>query len=555
MKTILLTAINARYSHSNPAVHYLKSFISDMGHDVRIQDFTTRRPPEEIANEIAAQNPDVAGFSVYIWNADIMRELVTLVRALCPDTKIVLGGPEVSGDPDAWLRRHPEIDYIVAGPGERGFRHLLENNLNLREKVVHIPNPPFAEIPFPYSEEDMPKLRRRYIYYESSRGCPFRCTYCISSRNDQAPDYRAVETVKHELDRLLSHGPDYIKFVDRTFNSKKSHYREIWKYLIEKYSASSTVFHFEIFPATLDDADFDILSNCPRGLFQFEIGIQSVNSETIRAVHRTGEWPQIEHAARRLISMDLFHVHVDMIVGLPNEDMAGTVRSFNMIYGLRADHFQVGFLKILSGTEMAENAKDYGMEYTDTPPYQVTGNRWLSRENIRLMQGTADMVDSLYNRGKFIYALENLEDLFPSPFDLYSSLVPPSMPVGREHISMAPEKGAALLLDLAEKTAPSRLPFFRDCLRWDWCRRSGSGNIPGILRSGSDKGIRKELYDFISGRPSGESVLPDDHDFTKGDIKMASLFRADTEEFRSRYMQAHSTAIFLPGGRVIFLTT
>ena len=369
MKKILLAAINARYTHSCLALYCLKSALRGLEVEAVVREFSINQKIEEIMPRLAAEGADIIALSVYIWNSEMVKKLITKIHEHCGGVLLVLGGPEVSYNPESWLEAFPFIDFIVTGHGEEGFRNLIRNGFRGGEKIIAIPNPPFAEMPAPYTEEDLTGLCNRYIYYESSRGCPFQCTYCLSARSDQKMELKRPDTVKAELDYILRNGPPLVKFVDRTFNAAKEQSRAIWRHLLENYSNGPTRFHFELHPLYLDEEDFDLLSRCPTGLFQFEIGVQSTNPATLAAVKRAGDWGREKAALERLIGFRTIRIHLDLIAGLPFEEMPSIARSFNEVYNLRPDHLQLGFLKVLPGTEMMDAAGQYGMAYSTQAPY------------------------------------------------------------------------------------------------------------------------------------------------------------------------------------------
>ncbi len=419
-KKIALVAINARYTHSCLALYCLKSYVRGLGHYVFLREYSLRRDTDEIAEEIATGKPDVVGLSVYIWNAEMMKRLVPALRRRLPGTLIVLGGPEAGYDPDRWLRGVPGVDCVVRGPGEQGFAHLLAQGPGAG--IIDVPNAPFPELPFPYEEADFPGLANRYVYYESSRGCPFRCTYCISSRDDQALEFRPPELVREELAVILSRKPMMVKFVDRTFNASRNHSRGIWSLLLDIHGDIPTRFHFEIHPALLEEEDFEILSRCPPGLFHFEIGVQTVNPWAREEIRRGGEWARERQQIERLVRDGRVRVHLDLIAGLPGDDLAWAQRSFNELYSLGPRHLQLGFLKVLPGTEMAASAPVHGIAWDPSPPYRVRETAWLSADDLNRLDRVAHLVDRLHNTGRFPETFRALETLYEAPFDLYDGL-------------------------------------------------------------------------------------------------------------------------------------
>ncbi|OHD67785.1 MAG: hypothetical protein A2W19_13230 [Spirochaetes bacterium RBG_16_49_21] len=475
MKKILLAAVNARYTHSCLALYCLKSYTRGTDAEITIREYSINRPAPEIAENIASARPDAVAFSVYIWNVELIKKILPEVRRRLADCVIILGGPEASYNPGSWLDAYPFTNYVITGRGEAGFRFLVENNMRHTEKIINVPNPPFGEMPLPYDHGDMENLKNRYVYYESSRGCPFQCSYCLSSRDDQKWEAKRPETVMEELAFILSHRPRLLKFVDRTFNLKRERYRKIWNFLIDNGRDAATTCHFEIYPGLLDGDDFAILSRCPKGLFQFEIGVQSTNPETLAAVKRNGNWEHDRAVIERLVGLGTVRVHLDLIAGLPFDDKSSIGSAFNSLYALRPDHIQLGFLKVLPGTEMMERADEFGIVYAKSAPYQVLETGWLGAEDIRVLERVAFLIDRLRNTCRFRATLAAMERLSITPFDLFlalaDSLAGYSVPLTR-----APESGAGFLAQVIKERFFEKKGFLMDALRRD-CR-SASGKRP-----------------------------------------------------------------------------
>jgi radical SAM superfamily enzyme YgiQ (UPF0313 family) len=475
MKKILLIAINARYTHSCLALYCLKSYAAGLDFEIVIREFTINQNIEQILSDIASEQADLIAFSVYIWNAELVKKILPVLKLQGAGSKILLGGPEVSYNPESWLESFPNIDFIVVGQGEAGFRRVLECDCIGMEKIVRVQNPRFADMPNPYTDEDLSNMRHRYVYYESSRGCPFHCTYCLSSREDQKLELKKAERVIKELLMILGHRPRLLKFVDRTFNVRGGHHRDIWNFILENYRSGPTGFHFEIHPSYLDDDDFSLLSRCPGGLFQFEIGVQSVNPDALNAVRRTGTWIQDRAVIERLVGLGTIRVHLDLIAGLPFDDMASVRAAFNEAYALRPAHIQLGFLKILPGTEMADRTAEYGIRHADRAPYQVIETRWLDKNEIRLLERIAYLVDRLRNTGRFESALAGLEREFESPFDMFRVLA--EMPQGHgPALTRGWESGAAFLMRVIGSQFFKKRDFLLEALRRDW--QAGSKGRP-----------------------------------------------------------------------------
>ncbi len=417
---IILLGLNARYSHSNPALYSLCAYCRGLDRRIEIREASINAAPEKIIAEVAASRAHLVGISVYIWNARMVRTLIPGIKVRLPDCRIVLGGPEVTHAPDNWLSMD-EVDCVVAGPGETAFRKIVSGDCNIRERLVRGTNPPFAQLPFLYEDTDFTRFANRYVYYESSRGCPYRCAYCLSSRGDARLEFRKTDTVLRELDVLIANAPGTVKFVDRTFNARPERARIIWRHLIE--SGPDKRFHFEVHPALLDDEDLSLLESAPAGLFQFEIGVQSTNPDTLQAVHRAGDWPAGHRTIARLLAPGNIRTHLDLIAGLPFDTLESTARSFDEAYSLHPEHLQIGLLKVLPGTEIHDRAAEYGMSCNPAPPYEIFETRWLSVNDLALLRRVAGLVDSLYNSGRFRGELLKLEPRFVGAFAMFRALV------------------------------------------------------------------------------------------------------------------------------------
>jgi radical SAM superfamily enzyme YgiQ (UPF0313 family) len=545
MKKALLVAINARYTHSCLAVYCLKSYAAGAGHAVSVREFSINRDPEHILSEIAAERPDLVAFSAYIWNTGLMKRILPLAKERCGGALLALGGPEVSFNPEAWLAELSCIDCIVAGPGEEGFRQLLEHGPP-PGRVLCVPNPPFAGLPLPYDDQDLRGLSDRYVYYESSRGCPYRCSYCLSSRADQKFEAKSAETVQSDLGRILSHSPKLVKFVDRTFNMPGGRHREIWDFLIARYGGGPTAFHFEIHPSHLEEDDFALLARAPEGLFQLEAGVQSVNGRVLEACGRAGDWEREKASLKRLIGLGTIRVHCDLIAGLPFEDLSSAARSFNEVYGLRPGHFQQGMLKVLPGTSMRERAAEYGMAYAAEAPYQVRRTRWLSPGDMKLIEKIAAAVDRLYNTKRFPLTLDCLADRFDSAFDLYRAFAS-----GHALPTRSWESGASFLAEFASRRFPGEESYFLDALRWDWCSCAESHRYPDVIKPHQAAAIKKKGYAFFRDLADNGMVRHEAHRFALADLRRSIFYRGESEKFRNTHMDGREYALFLPDKRII----
>ena len=471
MMKFLLAAVNAKYIHSNPGIYSLKAYAERTRGDlfpegaglpsvhVEIGEYTINNQMEQILEDIYRRKPDMVGFSCYIWNIVPCLELVRDLHKVLPDTDIWLGGPEVSFDAPELLLREPEVLGIMKGEGEETFAALLncyeklgmsvrrsagmsgcrdqeKNEEEFWQSLSSLPAAAYrgkdgtiqdhpvrpvmdmSRIPFLYSR--LEGFENRIIYYESSRGCPFSCSYCLSSV-DKSVRFRDLELVKRELDYFLENRVPQVKFVDRTFNCRKSHALEIWRH-IKEHDNGVTNFHFEIAADLLDEEELELIGTMRPGLIQLEIGVQSTNPKTIREIHRVMDLERLKKVVARINAGHNVHQHLDLIAGLPWEDYSSFHRSFNEVYAMEPEQLQLGFLKVLKGSFMYEQAENYGLVYRDKPPYEVLSTKWLSYDDVLKLKGIENMVEVYYNSGQFTRTLKYLEDWWKDAFVLYEQL-------------------------------------------------------------------------------------------------------------------------------------
>ena len=432
---ILLAACNAKYIHSNLAVYDLKAYSSDYDEHVILREYTINQPKDEILKDIYSSGADVVCFSCYIWNISFVRELIRDLVKILPKTAFWAGGPEVSYDAEKFLTEMPEMTGVMVGEGEKTFHDLLEFYIDGKDSLEEISGIAYrtgdkiihngwrelmdlSAIPFVY--EHLEKFENRIIYYESSRGCPFSCSYCLSSI-DKKLRFRDLELVKKELQFFLDHRVPQVKFVDRTFNCKHEHAMTIWKYILE-HDNGVTNFHFEISADLLREEEMELMSQMRPGLIQLEIGVQSTNPETIRAIHRHMDLKKLEHCVNRVHSFRNIHQHLDLIAGLPYEDYDIFHQSFNDVYQMKPDQLQLGFLKVLKGSLMQKETEGYGIVYKEKEPYEVLSTNWLTYGEVLKLKMVESMVEVYYNSGQFWHTLEYLVPLEKDAFTFYEKL-------------------------------------------------------------------------------------------------------------------------------------
>ena len=446
---ILLTAINAKYIHSNLAVYSLRAYAAGKcekyKEEIGIAEYTINQPLDQILMDLYKRKPEVLCFSCYLWNIEYVEQLVAELGKIMPQTDIWLGGPEVSYHASHMLEQFPQVYGIMRGEGEETFLELAEfyyNNsgksLEQCEKVQRLKEivgitfrdgeeiietadrsvMDLSKVPFVY--EDLDVFKNKIIYYESSRGCPFSCSYCLSSI-DKCLRFRDLELVKKELQFFIAHEIPQVKFVDRTFNCKHSHSMEIWSY-IKEHDKGKTNFHFEVAADLLNEEELNLISTMRPGLIQLEIGVQSTNEQTIKEIHRTMKFSQVTEVVNRVHAAKNIHQHLDLIAGLPFEDYNSFHKSFCDVYALRPEQLQLGFLKVLKGSYMEEKTKDYELLYQNRPPYEVLSTKWLPYSDVIRLKGLEEMVEVYYNSRQFEHTMELLEQVFGDAFVMFEEM-------------------------------------------------------------------------------------------------------------------------------------
>lgn len=505
----LLVAINSKYIHSNPAVYLLRECaLRDLkqkqifGVEVELAEYTINHHASEIFDDIYLHHADLVCFSCYIWNIEYVRQLVRNLKNLCPSVKIWVGGPEVSYDCESFLRSLLQVDGVLYGEGEKSFPALIEYYA-AREKdanplsktfpdgaawldengIFHQTSPqpltPMEDLPFIYDEAGrMDGFKNRIIYYETSRGCPFSCSYCLSSV-DKRLRFRDIELVKKELQFFLDHNVPQVKFVDRTFNCKHDHSIAIWKYIME-HDNGITNFHFEIAADILNEEELELLEQMRPGLVQLEIGVQSTNPKTIKEIHRVMDFEKVSRIVRRIQERGNVHEHLDLIAGLPYEDVESFAHSFDDVYALKPEQLQLGFLKVLKGSFMQEHQKEYGIVHKAHPPYEVLYTKWISYEDVLRLKGVEEMVEVYYNSRQFTNTMEELEKEYDSAFDMYDRLA--AYYEENDYNSVQHKRSARyeILLNYVRKYHKEKEDLFREVLTYDYYLRENAKSRPGF---------------------------------------------------------------------------
>ena len=594
----LLAAINAKYIHSNPGVYSLRAFARTKipGADIEIGEYTINHQMDLILQDIYRRKPDFIGFSCYIWNISYIMEIVRDVKKVLPEAEIWLGGPEVSYDAKKVLTREPDVRGIMRGEGELTFTELVraylqrektsvpdgytgesfrgqakeetsgcaentrmpenaegENAHSDRLDLSQIPGITYRaangeieehgpqrllsldEIPFYY--DDMAGFENRIVYYESSRGCPFSCSYCLSSI-DKTVRFRSLDLVFPELQFFLDHKVPQVKFVDRTFNCKREHTLGIWRYLVE-HDNGITNFHFEVSADIFDEEELELIGKMRPGLIQLEIGVQSTNPDTIREIHRHMDLVKLKRAVDRVYDYRNTHQHLDLIAGLPYENYESFMRSFDDVYRMRPDQLQMGFLKVLKGSYMEEQVAAYDLKYRGIPPYEVLSTKWLPYSDVIRLKGVEDMVEVYYNSGQFPTTMKLLEKRFQRPSEIFVNLAEYYEKNGLTGIShsrlaryeilyrfleedMREEERDHVTAAKVPETGQPSLADFRDSLMYDLYVRENIKSRPSFASDQSP--YKKEVREFFMAEEENPKWLTDYAGFDSRQMaKMAHL--------------------------------
>ena len=554
----LLAAVNAKYIHSNPAIYSLRAYAGEeLRQYVELAEYTINQSMQEILADIYHRKPSVIGFSCYIWNWRLIQELLAELPKILPDIVIWLGGPEVSYDADVIMKQYPWLAGIMIGEGEATFRELLEYYVKfqsekmtqdggdggqlvgkvlgseygvqlegkilgsaygaqLKEKISNIkglyladgytPFRPLTDmnaIPFLY--DDLAPFENKIIYYETSRGCPFRCSYCLSSI-EKAVRLRDINIVKKELQFFLDHRVKQVKFVDRTFNCNHEHAMAIWRYIYE-HDNGVTNFHFEISADILKEDEIALLHHFRPGLAQLEIGVQSVNGQTLHAIKRITDLEKLEEKVAAVRKGKNIHQHLDLIAGLPYENYESFKISFQKVYAMHPEQLQLGFLKVLKGSELWEQVEAYGICYLSRPPYEVLSTKWLSYEDVLRLKGIEEMVELYYNSAQFTHTLPFLEKAFPDSFAMYEALADFYRQKGYLTASPARSYRYQILLAFAMERDKTRLAVYRELLTYDMYLRENLKSRPEF--AGNLTEWKDAIRDFYQKEERSHHYLPD----------------------------------------------
>jgi len=499
---ILLVALNAKYIHSNLAVYNLKAYAKPFAESIKMMEYTINHYVHDILQGLYKEKSDIIAFSCYIWNLELVETLTTLLHKVSPETKIWLGGPEVSYDAGAVMARRPELTGIMYGEGEATFYQLMAyyhqaggalplsdiKGIAYRDSSGNIIMNPrqlllnMDTIPFGYQNLD--DFRHKIIYYESSRGCPFSCSYCLSSI-DKRVRFRNTQLVKKELKFLIDQEVPQVKFVDRTFNCNHSHAMEIWQF-IKEYDKGKTNFHFEVAADLFNEEELFLLESLRPGLVQLEIGVQSINRKTLEEIKRHTDLDQLAGNVLRIHHQRNIHQHMDLIAGLPYEDLESFKASFNWVYGLNPDQLQLGFLKVLKGSLMHRRQADYEIVSWSKPVYEVLSTKWISYDQLLLLKSVEMMVETYYNSGQFKNAMVYLNHFYRSPFDLYQALAAFYEERGYDSLNHSRISRYTILLEFSNESGLNTEHILEEILLYDLYLRENLKNRPDWAEDRAD---------------------------------------------------------------------
>ena len=508
---ILLAACNAKYIHSNLAVYNLKSCSGEYSPNVVIKEYTINQIQDDILKDIYLEQPDVICFSCYIWNISFVKELVPDLKKILPHVDFWAGGPEVSYDAVEFLKKNPAFFGVMVGEGEETFHELAgyyierkpENLKEIRGVAFHdetkVPDivhtgwrelMDLSKVPFAYS--NLTEFKNRIIYYESSRGCPFSCSYCLTSI-DKKLRFRDIELVKKELQFFIDNKVPQVKFVDRTFNCKHDHAMAIWRYITE-HDNGITNFHFEISADLLREEELALMKTMRPGLIQLEIGVQSTNPQTIKAIRRTMDFEKLKGIVEQIHGFGNIHQHLDLIAGLPYEGYESFHKSFCDVYALRPEQFQLGFLKVLKGSHMMEMTGEYQILYKDREPYEVLSTAWLTYGEILGLKMVESMVEVYYNSGQFKHTLVFLEQYFEDPFRMYEALGRFYEKKGYSEISHSRMRRYEILMEFAGEQKEIPLEVLSDVMLLDLYLRENLKSRPSF--ASDQKPYERLIWDY-----------------------------------------------------------
>ena len=546
---VLLTTLNSKFIHSNLALRYLKASLKHLPLTLIMDEFTINDHLERVVGDIYRHKPDIIALSCYIWNIRETLMVVESIKKVIPDSVVVLGGPEVSYDSVSLLEENTEVDVLVNGEGEITFPFLIERLMNNKplddvegityrkagtiiENRDRTPLSDLDALPFPY-EEGFQDLDNRIVYYETTRGCPFQCQYCLSSINPGVR-YLSLDRVKKDIKTFIDAGIPQVKLVDRTFNCNPKRARDIFRMIMEM--GGNTNFHFEICGDLLDDETLDLLKDAPPGLFQFEIGVQSTRVETLEAIRRKTDFDKLSERVKILKGYRNIHLHLDLIAGLPGENYLSFQRSFNDVYKLKPDRLQLGFLKLLKGSGIRKDAEIWEYKYLSQPPYEVLENRDISYGEMLMLKDVEDLVERYYNTHRYTNSLEYLGQLFGGDYyALYEDFARYWRTKGYAGLSHSLIRHYEIFIEYGLSIDGIDGEYFKDLIRLDYASQGKPSRYPKGIDVVLDEEEKQWVRNFFNNRDNILKYLPHLAQYTPSQIsRMAHIEFFDYEVMRDK---------------------
>lgn len=546
---VLLTTLNSKFIHSNLALRYLKASLKHLPLTLIMDEFTINDHLKRVVGDIYRHKPDIIALSCYIWNIRETLMVVESIKKVIPDSVVVLGGPEVSYDSVSLLEENTEVDVIVKGEGEITFPFLIERLMNNKplddvegityrkagtiiENRDRTPLSDLDALPFPY-EEGFQDLDNRIVYYETTRGCPFQCQYCLSSINPGVR-YLSLDRVRKDIKTFIDAGIPQVKLVDRTFNCNPKRARDIFRMIMEM--GGNTNFHFEICGDLLDDETLDLLKDAPPGLFQFEIGVQSTRVETLEAIRRKTDFDKLSERVKILKGYRNIHLHLDLIAGLPGENYLSFQRSFNDVYKLKPDRLQLGFLKLLKGSGIRKDAEIWEYKYLSQPPYEVLENRDISYGEILMLKDVEDLVERYYNTHRYTNSLEYLGQLFGGDYyALYEDFARYWRTKGYAGLSHSLIRHYEIFIEYGLSIDGIDGEYFKDLIRLDYASQGKPSRYPKGIDVVLDEEEKQWVRNFFNNRDNILKYLPHLAQYTPSQIsRMAHIEFFDYEVMRDK---------------------
>ncbi|WP_278681641.1 B12-binding domain-containing radical SAM protein [Paraclostridium bifermentans] len=523
---ILLTTLNSKFIHTNLAIRYLNQMVKDIEDiDVDIREYTINNELDFILKDIYANNYDVILFSTYIWNVNDIVKICNNLKKVNKNVKIALGGPEVTYDSEESMKKYDFVDYILYGEGELVFRDFVKslkgdidikdvNGIVYRNNGDIVKNKPMKDIenldiiPSPYVDLNKAEYENRIVYYETSRGCPFNCQYCLSSTL-QGLRYFSIDRVKSDLKALIDARVSQIKFIDRTFNANKKFAMEIMQFLMENDN-DYTTYHFEVTAHLLTEDMLEFLKECKEGLFQFEIGVQTTNEKVLEAVGRRDDFSKLSYVVQKIASYRNIHQHLDLIAGLPYEDYNSFENSFNDVFNLGIEHLQLGFLKMIKGTGIRNNADEHEFRYKDYPPYEVLYNKYITYNEILKLKDIEEILERYFNSKNFVLSMRYIIHNYykESPFKFFEDFATYFDKNGYFNMSQGKNQLYKILLDFYTEKINKNIELFTEIIKYDYISLGKTSNVPGFMSKIEVEDFKNRCHLFLQNEETILKYIP-----------------------------------------------